>query len=127
MFRRSGWLWAAVLLLTVAAGCASNSGNQRVAEMAQVVEVKVGDSPANVSTALNHTVSIAALESGIQDFEVDGPGGTHRFRLTESQVADLLGGSTVMTTTSGSEMNVSLRMLTKAPEASGSQPQSTGW
>lgn len=127
--RTCGVFLLGIVLAGLSWGCASNS-DRAPAEMARTVEVKIGDSPANASTALNHDVSVAALESGRNEFEVDGPGGTHRFRLTASQIGDLLNGGTVMTTTSGSEgLNVSLRMMTKAPSATGTteEPQDSGW
>ena len=84
-------------------------------------DLKVKVSP-GMSSDYSSDITLDALKSGKMDYTVSGMGKTYKVKLTEQQVKDVLGGTTVMVdsmTDGASGVRVSLTVEGEA--------ESSGW
>lgn len=84
-------------------------------------ELKVEFSP-GMSADYTSDITLDALKSGKMEYSVSGMGKNYTVELTEQQIEDVLGGTTVMVdsmSSGGSNVRVSLTVE--------GEPESSGW
>jgi hypothetical protein len=107
-----------VLGLALAAGWTISCGSAEAD--ADDFKVEIGESASMAKKAQSHDITTESLKEGKKEYTVTGSGeASYKISLTEQQIEDLLGGTTVIVETAQGGMKVKIGPAEKKAKKSG--------